>query len=298
MMKRLIEYGIFLLMALPLVSCGDKLVSDGDRPDLMVFTPLLPASVSRATETEFEDGDEIGIFAVDYDDDGEPRRLEISGNWANNSKASNDAGKWTVSPPVYWKGDDPFDIYSYYPYVPEVGSIDNFRFEVKSDQRGKGFTLSDFLWAKSESVTRNGGEVPLHFTHRLSRLDINLVKGPDYEGDLPAEAVVKVHGTVPVALVDLESGDVEKNPDSPAGTVIACCTGPASYSAVIVPQKIMNQIPLVEVIVNDVSYLLSSKFIFGSGMRHTVDIILSDSPDKVLINIGGKIIDWNQNDGN
>lgn len=298
MMKRLIEYAIFLMMALPLASCGAGFAPDESRPEPMVFTPLLPASPVRATGTGFEDGDAIGIFAVAYDDKGEPHRLEISGNWANNSKATLDDGEWTVSPPVYWKGDDSFDIYSYYPYVSEVGSIDNFRFELKADQRGKGFTLSDFLWAKSSSVTRAGGDVPLHFTHRLSRLDINLVKGPDYEGDLPSDAVVKVHGTVPVALVDLESGDVEKDPASPVGTIIACCTGPASYSAVVVPQKIMNQIPLVEVIVNDVSYLLSSRFIFGSGMRHTVDIILSDSPDKVLINIGGEIIDWNQNDGN
>ncbi|MGN0202555.1 MAG: fimbrillin family protein [Candidatus Cryptobacteroides sp.] len=298
MRKGLIEYGIFILMALSLASCGAGLAPDESLYDLMVFAPQLPGSPVRATATEFEDGDEIGIFAVAYDESGEPRRLEISGNWANNSKASLDRGKWTVSPPVYWNGDDSFDIFSYYPYVPQVASIDNFRFELKPDQRGNGFTLSDFLWARSRSVTRDGGDVPLHFTHRLSRLDINLVKGADYEGDLPAEAVVKVHGTVPVALVDLESGDVEKDPDSPVGTVIACCTGPATYSAVIVPQKILNLIPLIEVIVDDVSYLLSSKFIFGSGMRHSVDIILSDSPDKVLINIAGGIIDWNQDGGN
>ena len=64
-------------------------------------------------------------------------------------------------------------------------------------------------------------------------------------------------------------------------------------TAIVVPQKILNQIPLVEVIVDDVSYLLSSKFIFGSGMRHSLDIVLSDNPDKVLISIGGGVIDWN-----
>ena len=64
-------------------------------------------------------------------------------------------------------------------------------------------------------------------------------------------------------------------------------------TAIVVPQKILNQIPLVEVIVKDVSYLLSSKFIFGSGMRHSLDIVLSDNPNKVLISIGGGVIDWN-----
>ena len=293
MRKRIIEYGIFIPMLLALASCGGRLAPDPDYPVPMTFAPLLPGAPGRATATSFEEGDEIGIFAVSHDAQGMPRRLEISGNWANNSKAVNDGGEWTVSPPVYWHEDDIFDIYSYYPYASDVRSIENFRFELESDQRGNGLTLSDFLWAKTSSVCREAGTVPLHFTHRLSRLDINLVKGPDYEGDLPSDAIVKVHGTVPVALVNLESGDVEKDPESPVGTVIACCNAPGSYSAIVVPQKILNQIPLVEVIVKDVSYLLSSKFSFGSGMRHSLDIVLSDNPDKVLISIGGGVIDWN-----
>ena len=43
----------------------------------------------------------------------------------------------------------------------------------------------------------------------------------------------------------------------------------------------------------DVSYLLSSKFIFESGKRHCVDVILSDNPDKVIISVGGGTDEWN-----
>ena len=287
--RKIIKYSIWILLATGLVSCGNDL----ETLPRMVFAPEFPGGGSRATDTGFENGDAIGIYAVSYDDYGQARRLELSGNWASNAKAVNNGGNWTVDPPIYWTEDGVFDIYSYYPYTAEVNSVGDYRFEVKGDQRGNGLTLSDFLWTKTIAATQEEGSVPLHFTHRLSKLEIRLVKGEDYEGELPEDAIVKIHGTVPAALVDLESGDVEKAPGSAAGTITAHCDAPGHYSAIIVPQKLLNQVPLVEVIVKDVSYLVSSKFVFESGKRHCVDVILSDNPDKVIINVGGGIDEWN-----
>lgn len=291
--RRTIEFCIISLMVLMFASCRQTFEPDALSGDEMLFAPEYPGAVSKATETSFEEGDKIGIFAVDYDEKGQARRLELSGNWANNCKAHYEQGKWTVNPKIYWDGKETMDIYSYYPYVEELESVDNFRFEIKTDQRDKGLTLSDFLWANTIDAKRDDGTIPLQFSHRLSRLDIRLAKGEDYEGELPREAIVKVHGTVPVALADLESGDVVKDPDSATASIIAHCNAPGDYSAIIVPQKILTQIPLIEVIAKDVSYLVSSKFIFQGGMRHSVNIILSDNPDKVIINIGGGIDDWN-----
>lgn len=287
--REIIRYSMGVLLALSLAACGNDL----DTLPQMVFVPYLPGGGSRATDTGFEPGDAIGIYAVGHDEYGQARILEVTGNWASNARAVCNGGEWTVSPPVYWTENGVFDIYSYYPYASNVNSVSDFRFELQGDQRDNGLTLSDFMWAKTSAVTQEGGSVPLHFTHRLSKLTIRLAKGVDYEGELPDDAIVNIHGTVPVALVDLESGDVEKSPDSPAGTITAHRDAPGYYSAIIVPQKILNQIPLVEVIVKDVSYLLSSKFIFESGKRHCVDVILSDNPDKVIISVGGGTDEWN-----
>ena len=171
--------------------------------------------------------------------------------------------------------------------------MDDFSFPLQLDQRGGGYTLSDFMWAKCLSASREDGPVDLHFTHRLSRIDVRLVKGEYYEGELPQDAVVKIHGTVPVALVDLKSGDIVRDPEAVAAPIIARNNASGSYSAIVVPQKLLSQIPLIEVIIKDVSYLVSSKFIFEAGVRHSVDVVLSNNPDKVVINVGGGIDEWN-----
>ncbi|MGN0191565.1 MAG: fimbrillin family protein, partial [Candidatus Cryptobacteroides sp.] len=133
----------------------------------------------------------------------------------------------------------------------------------------------------------------LYFTHRLFRIDINLVKGESYEGELSEDAVVKIHGTIPVALVDLSNGDVVRDTEAVVAPITAHRNAFGSYSAIVVPQKLLAQVPLVEVIMKDVSYLVSSKFIFEAGVRHTVDVVIANNPDKVVINVGGGIDEWN-----
>lgn len=49
---------------------------------------------------------------------------------------------------------------------------------------------------------------------------------------------------------------------------------------------------LVEVVMNGVSYFYESKFQFKPGTEHLVNLIISNNPDQVKINIGGEIKDW------
>ena len=272
-----------------LAGCSKQAVPAGDMNE-MHFIPSLPAT--KATDTAFESGDSFGIYAVEYEG-GVPAPLQVSGNWANNSMCTLEGGSWTVDPKIWWKDDTSFDILAYYPYDENIISVDNYMFEVQPDQRAEGFTLSDLMWAKAKGTERSGGDIVLNFRHKLSRLDINFIKGEDYEGDLPEEAEVRVMNTIGSALLDIERGEIEKNPYGKAATILAKQLGTGKYSAIVVPQKLMNQVPLVEILVNDVSYLISSKFIFESGVRHTMNITLSSDPNKVVINIGGGIDDWN-----
>ena len=274
------------VMLLAAVSCSRVAeVSDGR----MQFNPTLPGAATRATDTSFEPSDAIGIYAVDE----AKGTLELSGNWANNAKGVYDGRNWDVFPVIYWNGESRFNVYAYYPYTSGINSVEDFRFPLKQDQTGNGFTLSDFMWAQALSSGPGDGPVALHFTHRLSRIDVKLVKGEDYEGDLPEDAEVKIHGTVPVALVDLKSGDVVKDPEAVVASITAHRNASGDWSAIVVPQKLLSQVPLIEVIIKDVSYLVSSKFIFESGVRHTLDVVLSNNPDKVVINVGGGIDEWN-----
>lgn len=64
------------------------------------------------------------------------------------------------------------------------------------------------------------------------------------------------------------------------------------YSAIVVPQRIETRRPLVEVLVNGVSYLVESSFVFKSGTQHSMTITLNNNPDQVKIEIGGEIAGW------
>lgn len=48
--------------------------------------------------------------------------------------------------------------------------------------------------------------INLTFKHIMSKIKIRLIKGEDFEGEMPATADVYIHNTVPTATVDLQAG--------------------------------------------------------------------------------------------
>ena len=102
-----------------------------------------------------------------------------------------------------------------------------------------------------------------------------------------------VHNTVPSATIDLSAGVVTKNPYGTARTIRAMKTGAYQYSAILVPQRIDNSKPLVEVM-KGVAYLVESRFVFKPGIQHTITVVISKNPEQVKIEIGGEIEDWDK----
>ena len=259
--------------------------------DEMKFMAEYP-SVTRATASAFEPGDAIGVYVTKYIGD-TSTPLQVSGNYGNNSKAVFDGSVWNCSPAIYWD-ESKFDVYAYYPY-DKPASVDNYAFTIALDQTIpetadslSSYEASDFLWAKTTGVSRMD-VVPLTFQHRMSRFVICLQKGEDYTGDIPSDAVVKIHNTIPVADIDLASGIATKNAYESAQSITARKDDIGLYSAIIVPQRIETRRPLVEVLVSGVSYLVESTFVFKSGTQHTMTITLNNNPDQVKIEIGGEI---------
>lgn len=258
--------------------------------DQMQFAVEYPKT--RATDTAFEPNDAMGVYVTQYDND-KAVPLQISGNYANNVKSTYNGSMWKNSPAIYW-ADGKFDVFAYYPY-DKPASVDEYKFTVALDQSTKettealgGYEASDFLWAKATGVSRMDA-VPLTFKHRMSKLVVNLVKGEDYTGDIPSEAVVRIHNTTPEAIIDMASGVVTKNGYEAPKSITAKKVADGVYTAIIVPQRLENKLPLIEVLSHGVSYLVESKFVFRSGMQHTVNLTLNNNPDMVRIEIGGEI---------
>lgn len=259
--------------------------NDSHRMSFSVQHPS-EASATRATETAFEQGDRIGLFITERN-----LVLEQSGNYVNNAALTYSGNQWSTAAPIYWNNGT-YNVYAYYPYASPVGSVDDYAFSVATDQNGDGYAASDFLYASKEAVTAANGPISLQFRHRMSRLMIKLIKGTDYEGDLPADAEVYVHNTVPAATIDLSAGVVTRDAYATAQTLRAKSLGDHKYTAIIVPQRLDNRQPLVEVVMKGVSYLYESKFLFKPGIQHSVQLAISKNPEQIKIEIGGEIEDW------
>lgn len=293
---------ICLLSSMAMVSCGQEETAgskETERNDVMQFRIAHPsqqqaAPASRATETDFETNDRIGLFVC-----GENEPLQVGGNYVNNASLTYNGTTWTPARPIYWN-DGSYDVYAYYPFSSPILSTDEMEFRVAADQSATGTTdalggyeASDFLWASAKKQTAGNDAVALKFKHCMSKLTVRLIKGEDYEGDeLPQDAEVFIHNTLPNATIDLAAGIATKTLYGTEATLKAKAAGDNRYTAIVVPQRITNRRPLVEVVMRGVSYLMESSFVFKSGMHHIVSLTITKNPEQVKIEIGGEIENW------
>lgn len=130
----------------------------------------IDAGGARATETTFETGDAIGVYAA-VRMSSAPATLKTSGNYADNKRfvwngsqfvADGDANEIAAGHET--------DYYAYYPYREDMGNPLDYDFSIQGDQR-EGITLSDFMYAANRSRTTDK-VITLAFSHRLSRLQV------------------------------------------------------------------------------------------------------------------------------
>lgn len=299
-MKRMTLYSIYaacLGLALCLAGCGqEEMTEAGEQPaDVMRFSLTHPDEGvrTRVTETHFEKDDRIGLYVCTAE-----APLEVGGNYVNNALLTFNGSAWHPERPIFWNNGS-YDVYAYYPQVSPVTSVDDLPFSVATDQQAAGneqtpggYEASDFLWASAKKQTAGNEAVKLNFRHCMSKLTVRLVKGPDYDGDELPEAEVYVHNTVTEATVDLAVGIVTPAKFGKLHTVKAKAAGKDEYTAVLVPQRIANRVPLIEVVMKGVSYLVETNFRFKQGIHHTFTLIISKNPEQVKIEIGGELENW------
>lgn len=295
MNKHIIRNIGLVLAIFGLAACGDEtetIKRQDAKSTPMTFVVNHPGQ-TRATATAFERDDMIGLYVADA-----KAPLEIGGNLVNNEALTFDGNKWTPNHTLYWD-EGLFNAYAYYPYIKGISSITDQPFSVSTDQSTArtatalgGYEASDLLFATSKNIKASDSPVSLTFKHIMSKLKIRLIKGEDFDGDMPTDAKVYVHGTVPTATIDLQAGVATRYVKGTRQTIIAHQDGDTSFSAIIVPQRIDNRQPFIEVVMKGVSYLYESKFQFKPGTEHLVNLVISENPDQVSINIGSEIQNW------
>lgn len=276
-----------LLAALAFSSCSKVLEPAFNEKEIRIEAHH-PSHRTRATSSGFEIGDKIGVFVVP-----EGGILLPYGNVVNNALYTYDGAQWLASGKYYWN-EGKNNVYAYYPYSSELAETEAYTFKVSADQTSsEGYSQSDFLWAMAEGQQAGTAPVSLKFSHVLSRVLVEIVKGDDYEGELPDDMNVTLHNTVTLANIDLSNGGACKDAYAAAESIKMQKISDSTYAAVVVPQNITTRRPLVEVVMGNVSYLMEGTISFKQMYQHTITVVVTENPQQAEINIGGGIGNWN-----
>ena len=286
---------LFIAAALLAIGCNNDDSAEFANNEIKVVANL----GTRATMTSFEQGDKMGLYAVEYDGD-QAQPLQVSGNYLNNEPMVYNGTKWDSGRTLYWSTKE-CDFYGIYPYQP-MAAVDEILFEVETDQNAAetadalgGYEASDLMWAKAEKVTKADGAVKLQFHHMMSRLVVKVETGPKFEGKIPDDIVTHIYNTATTAKVNYRIGSLEKYSLSENKTITMRKIDNRTFDAIIVPQFIERSTPLVEITMGGIAYLLNYSMSFRPGYQHTITVTLNTSPDqeKIEISIDGEVDDWN-----
>lgn len=293
-MKKII---IMIAAFAALLSCQKETPATSLEQDQIHFEFGLPQT--KATAENFEAGDKVSVWAVEYTTEYAPE-LQIGGNFLNNEKLTFDGNSWSSNRTLYWSSKA-CDFYAVYPAI-EPTSVESYLFNIATDQNSLetqdalgGYEASDLMFAKAEAVSHSDGKVSLSFKHMMSKCVVNVVKGAKFEGELPNDIAVHIYNTVTTADLNLANGSVEKYALGDHKTITMKKLSNDKFEAVVIPQNIERRTPLIEISMGGIAYLLEYSLSFKPGYQHTINLTVNTSPDqeKFEIAIDPGVNDWN-----
>lgn len=290
-MKKVFLFSVMLCALL--IGCSEDSEGDVLKPappttEIAKIPISISTQITRATDTNFERDDEVGIYVVNYS--GETAgTLAASGNHVDNMRFTY-SGNWTPDQEIFWKDDKTkADFYSYYPYTASISNITAIPVSVNSDQSTEAtYKASDFLWGKTEGVTPTESSVKIDVKHLMSNLIIKLVPGDGYKTEDFNVAEIEVCGLKTNATVNLATGAITATGVSADITPINETT---QYRALVIPQSVTNS-DLIRITIEDNSYLLKQSINFAPNKQYTSTITINKTSQGINIGIG----DWEEDD--
>jgi uncharacterized protein (TIGR02145 family) len=296
-MKKYSTISVIAVIAFLLVSCTK------DSPyekSIMNIEGVINSSITKVSDTGFENSDQIGVFVTDYSGT-TPGSLSPTTNHGTNVKHtySSSSDIWTpeAGKEIYWNDAvTKVDVYGYYPYNSSVTSITEYPFSVQSDQSTSlNYFKSDFLWAKTSNVTAQTFPVTLTFGHKMSKIVITTTAGVGFtESEFNAATKsVEILGVKLNSKINLSNGAVSVDNSVVNGTITPKASGNV-FTAILVPQTVSESTVFIKATVNGVVYYYSKGFTFESNKQYNFTVTVNKNSLSVVSN---SVSEWTT-DGN
>lgn len=289
-MKRISAF-IVVALAMIVAGCnkgGDGVIAVNSSRDVR-FSADINRFVVKATDTAFENDDEIGIFA------GSPLvKSNVKATVAGTAVVVDAAN------PIQWLDGqtDPVIFAAYYPYNAEVSNASAMDFDVKMDQSSEAAYADADLMVANATGNPPANEtdpaiVNLNFKHVLSKIVVkidNQLTSPVTGVELTAlSTYAQFNLNDAGAIVDGSVGA-----QMPYIKALKCANDGTKnvFQLLTVPQTAQ---PQIKVTVEDGTvyfYSLASSFTFAKGKKYTAEIAITEETVAGAVSFTLQVTDW------
>ena len=253
--------------ALLALACQKGDMNRTDRPSAAGLPIRVEPVITRATETDFENGDVIGLTVS-----------RESGVYATNEKLVFDGTSFGGSLVWYAEGADVASLSAYSPWQ-ESGVPTSFT--VQADQTA-GTSSSDFLAASKTGVIPSANAVAMVFQHRLTRL---VIKVQNNTGKTITGITV---GGARLAAKLSEDFTATVDPSAAVTPVKARNAAEKTWHAILPPQTVSLSVKVESELSFPVQYLAEAQL--QGGKQYSVGIVVN--PDGLQVTLSGAIDNW------
>ncbi len=248
-------------------ACGKGDADRTDRPSAAGLPIRVEPVITRATETDFENGDAIGLTVS-----------RESGVYATNEKLVFDGTSFGGSLVWYAEGADVASLSAYSPWQ-ESGVPTSFT--VQADQTA-GTSSSDFLAASKTGVIPSANAVAMVFQHRLTRL---VIKVQNNTGKTITGITV---GGARLAAKLSEDFTATVDPSAAVTPVKARNAAEKTWHAILPPQTVSLSVKVESELSLPEQYLAEAQL--QGGKQYSVGIVVN--PDGLKVTLSGAIDNW------
>lgn len=236
---------LFLFIGLTLfISCSD---SDSEQDiaannNRVVFSGTIGSLQSRAADTSWDNGDEIGIYALNAG--AELSETAIFDGKANVKYRSDSEGKFTaVAAPIKFPSHGDLDFVAYYPYQL---TITDYKYTIDVSTQSNPAAIDLLYSNNAKEQNRTSKEVNLSFKHMLSMVVFNVKVGddvPSLDGLTASIKNVVVDGELALADGAISIGDNRK--EIAPVVAIANDNKTAVVKAIVMPGQNIKDVEVV-----------------------------------------------------